>query len=233
MPDGRAVIFEGSGGLFWVRADGSSKPQRLTESKNRQVPFSVSADGKRVAWTELTSRGVGELWTIPLETDSTGLHGGKPEPLLQNEYDNRYPMFSPDGHWLAYTSNETGNYQVYVTSYPSKTGKWQVSSVDGAYAAWSRNGHELFFRSGDNHVMVARYTVKGDSFVPEKARMWSEKAMTDLGIIGTNSYDLAPDGERVLALIAADTPETKRNQSHVTFLMNFGDELRRTVGSHR
>jgi serine/threonine-protein kinase len=231
-PDGRYIVFEG-GGLSWIRADGSGKPQRLTESKNRQVPFSVSADGKRLAWTESGTRGPWELWSMPLEIDSNGLHGGKPEPLLQNEYDNRYPAFSPDGRWLAYTSSETGNYQVYVTSYPGKNGKWQISSVDGAYPVWSRNGHELFFRSGDNHVMVARYTVQGDSFLPEKARMWSDKLLTDLGIIGTSSFDLAPDGERVLALIPADTPEARRNQSHVNFLMNFGDELRRTVSARK
>ena len=89
------------------------KPQPLMQSKNRQVPYSVTPDGKRLAWFEAGSGGY-DLWTIPLESDGVGLQGGKPVVFLQTAFDDRYPVFSPDGRWLAYTSNESGSYQLYV-----------------------------------------------------------------------------------------------------------------------
>ena len=80
--------------------------------------------------------------------------------------------------------------------------------------------------------MVASYTVKGDSFAADKLRVWSEKAkqLADFGIFGTASYDLAPDGKRIAALMPVETPEGQQAQSHVVLLMNFFDELRRKVG---
>ena len=76
---------------------------------------------------------------------------------------------------MAYTSNESGTFQVYVRAFPDKGGKWQISNSGGTYPMWSRNGRELFFETLDNHIMVAAYTVKGDSFVADKPRVWSEK----------------------------------------------------------
>ncbi len=120
---------------------------------------------------------------MPLESDSAGLRAGKPEVFLQTPADERYPSFSPDGRWMAYSSDESGTFQVYVRAFPDKGGKWQISNSGGGYPMWSRNGHELFFETLDNHIMVAAYTVKGDSFVADKPRMWSEKQLG--GAVGT------------------------------------------------
>jgi len=76
--------------------------------------------------------------------------------------------------------------------------------------------------------MVATYTVKGDSFLPDEPRLWSERQLFDIGnTSGGNTFDPAPDGKRMVALIAADTLEAQRSRGHVTFLLNFGDELQR------
>ena len=104
-----------------------------------------------------------------------GLRAGKPEVLLQTPAQARYPSFSPDGRWLAYSSNESGTYQIYVRAFPDKGGKWQISNIDGTYPMWSRDGHELFFEALDSRIMVAAYAVKGDSFVADRPRLWSEK----------------------------------------------------------
>ena len=165
-----------------------------------------------------------DLWTVPLESDGAGLRAGKPEPFLQTPFDERHPSFSPDGRWLAYASNESGTFQVYVRAFPDKGGKWQISNSGGVYPVWSRNGRELFFRTEDNRIMVATYTVKGDSFVADKPRVWSEKALANVGVIP--NYDLAPDGKRIAALMPAERRK-RRAQNHVTFLLNFFDELRR------
>ena len=165
-----------------TRSDGAGKPQPLTQSKNIQVPWSFTPDGKRLAFH--TEQGTGtfrDLWTVPLESDGAGLRAGKPEVFLQTPADERYPSFSPDGRWLAYASNESGTFQVYVRAFPDKGGKWQISNSGGTYPMWSRNGHELFFETLDNHIMVAAYAVKGDSFVADKPRTVVREAARGLG----------------------------------------------------
>jgi hypothetical protein len=90
---------------------------------------------------------------------------------------------------------------------------------------WSRNGRELFFRTEDGQIMVASFAVKGDSFVADTPRVWSDKRVANIGFLAT--YDLAPDGKRIVALMPAETPEGQKAQSHVIFLENFFDEIRR------
>ena len=138
-----------------IGSDGSGKPQSLTQSKNLQVPWSFTPDGKRLAFLEQDSKTGYDLWTVPLESDSAGLRAGKPEVFLQTPADERTPSFSPDGRWLAYVSDESGTFQVYVRAFPDKGGKWQISNSGGMYPMWSRTGHELFFEALDNHIMAA------------------------------------------------------------------------------
>ena len=86
-----------------TRSDGAGKPQPLTQNKNSQAPWSFTPDGKRLAFVEQSGGGF-HLWTVPLESDSAGLRAGKPEVLLQTPADERSPSFSPDGRWMAYSS---------------------------------------------------------------------------------------------------------------------------------
>ena len=93
---------------------------------------------------------------------------------------------------------------------------------------WSRGGRELFFESLDNRIMVAGYRVQGDSFVADKPRLWSEKALARL-VNARKNVDLAPDGKHIVAVMPAEGPEAQQSQNHVVFLENFFDELRRRV----
>ncbi len=224
-PDGRYILFQASGGMFWTRSDGAGKPQPLTQSKNTQLPWSFTADGKRLAFDEINPENGFDLWTMPLESDAAGLRAGKPEPFLQSPFNERQGSFSPDGRWLAYASDESGSFQVYVRAFPDKGGKWQISNSGGVNPVWSHNGRDLFFRTEDNQIRVASYTVKGDSFVADKPRVWSEKRIANVGI--TANYDLPPDGKRVAALMPTGTPEDQKAQNHLIFLENFFDEVRR------
>ena len=226
-PDGRYIAFDGPGGLFLIHSDGRGTPQPLTQSKILQVPYSFTPDGKRLAFHEGSGTGL-HLWTVPLASDGASLRAGKPEVFLQTQFNERQPSFSPDGRWLAYSSDESGMYQVYVRAFPDRGGKRQISNDGGLYPTWSRNGRELFFRTEDNRIMVAAYTGEGDSFVPDKPRVWSEKRIADTGFNGLN-YDVAPDGKRIVALMPAETPDEQKAQNRVIFLQNFFDELRRRV----
>jgi Tol biopolymer transport system component/class 3 adenylate cyclase/tRNA A-37 threonylcarbamoyl transferase component Bud32 len=228
-PDGRYIAFRAAGdGTSVTRSDGAGKPQPLTASKNAQFPWSFTPDGKRLAFFEASPGTTNDLWTVPLASDDAGPSAGKPEVLLQTPADERFPSFSPDGRWLAYTSNESGTFQVYVRAFADKAGKWQISNSGGAYPIWSLNGRELFFETPDNRVMVAAYSVRGDSFVADKPRLWSEKKLGG-AFNSTKNLDLAPDGNRIVVLRPVEGPGAPQTQTHVTLLMNFFDELRRKV----
>jgi serine/threonine protein kinase/Tol biopolymer transport system component len=227
-PDGRVVMFQNAVGMAWIRSDGAGKPQQLTKSKGNQWPWSFTSAGTRLAFFEASERNTYNLWTLPLEGDGQGLRAGKPEPFLQSGFDERYPAFSPDGRWLAYASNESGTFQVYVRAFPDTGGKWQISNTGGAYPMWTRNAHELFFETLDNRIMVATYVVKDDSFLADKPRVWSEKRLGNQ-VGNVRNFDLAPEGKRIAALLAAEGPEAQQAQNHVIFLENFFDELRRRV----
>src|SRR5712691_10260867 len=190
-PDGQYVLFQAAGrNMYWTRADGAGKaqPLTLTTSPAPLFPGSVTADGKRLAYQQLGFGTLDDLWTVPLESNSTGVTAGKPEVFLQTPFNERDPSFSPDGRWLAYDSDESGAFQIYVRAFPDKGGKRQVSNTGGVLPAWSRDGRELFFLNLDNQIMVAAYSVKGDSFVADKPRLWSEKKLAIRGI--TPTYDV-------------------------------------------
>jgi Tol biopolymer transport system component len=182
-----------------------------------------------VAYQESNPATAFDLWTVPLESDSSGLRAGKPEVFLNTPADERHPSFSPDGRWLAYASDESGTYQVYVRAFPDSGGKWQVSNSGGVFPVWSRNGRDLFFRTEDSRMMAASYTVKGDSFAADKPRLWSEKQLANVGV--TPNYDLAPDGKRIAALMPVEEPEEQKAQTQVIFLQNFFDEVRRRTAT--
>ena len=90
---------------------------------------------------------------------------------------------------------------------------------------WSRNGRELFYRNGDHRIMAVTYAVKGDSFVTDKPRPWSNTQLSNTGL--TMNFDLAPDGKRFAVLMPAEGQETTEAQRHAILLLNFFDELRR------
>jgi Tol biopolymer transport system component/predicted Ser/Thr protein kinase len=225
-PDGRYIVFQGPGGMFWTRADGVGKPQALTQSKDLQFPYSFTHDGKRLAYADLNPATGYDIWTVPIDSGSAGLRAGDPQPFLQTPSDEQHPSFSPDGRWMAYASNDSGTYQVYVRAFPDNGGKWPVSNDGGAQPMWSRASRELFFRSSDNQIMVAGYTVEGDSFVPDKPRAWSEKRTANVGSV-TPTADLALDGKRIAAIMSSERPEDQQARNHVIFLENFFDEVRR------
>jgi serine/threonine-protein kinase len=227
-PDGRYIVFQDQEGLSWARADGTGKPQPLLRRKGKTAQaWSFAPDGKRLAYFELDPATAFHLWTVPLASDSGGLRAEQPEIFLQASSDERHPAFSPDGRWLAYSSTESGDFQVYVRAFPDKGGKWQISNGGGVQPHWSRTGRQLFFESLDNRIMVADYTVKGDSFIRDEPRVWSETRLASLGLF--KSFDLAPDGKHAVALLPAEGGESQQPRHHIVFLQNFFDELRRRV----
>ncbi|MGH9593014.1 MAG: hypothetical protein ACRD5L_07970, partial [Bryobacteraceae bacterium] len=222
-PDGRYVFFSFVGGsISWTRADGAGQPQPLTSSKSFEVPWSFTPDGKRLAYFEI--QGPPQIWTAPVEDTNGQMKGGKSEPFLKSQFQDVTPEFSPDGRWIAYSSTATGSNEVYVRPFPppesGQSGQWQISNSGGQTPMWSRTGHDLLYQSGDQ-IMAVSYTVKGDSFVADKPRVWLAK------IGGESVFGLAPDGKHVAVLSPVETSEAPKADHEVVFLQNFFDELRR------
>ena len=166
-----------------------------------------------------------------MQDQSGQLKAGTPESFLKSNFQDSRPSFSPDGRWLAYQSDESGKGEVYVRAFPPPSasssgsagqgGKQQISNNGGGAPHWSRGGHELMYRSGDQ-VMAVSYSVKGDAFVPERPRVWIAK-------LGGTNWDLAPDGKRVVALIPEGAAQAPQPEHVIVMLQNFADELRRRV----
>ena len=139
------------------------------------------------------------------------------------------PMFSPDGRWLAYASEESGASEVYVRPFPGPGGQYQISAAGGSRPLWSHDGRQLFFLDDQQRINVADTSVTGGSFVANKPRMCSNKS---LAFMGSNyAYALAADGKRfAIVLKAGKSEQPQRNTTdRVGVLLNFSEELTRRV----
>ena len=241
-PDSRRIVFGSARGnnstteapgrsgvnLYWQNADGTGDVQRLTESKNLQAPTSWHPSGKFLAFQEqnLQTTNSPDLMILPMEGDDvSGWKPGKPTVFLNSPFPEAEAMFSPDGRWLAYVSVESGRAEVYVQPFPGPGGKWLISTSGGNFPIWSLARRELFYNTpgAAAQIMVASYTVDGDSFRADKPRPWSEAR--HISRQGTRMFDLHPDGER-FALSAMPETQTETTPDKVVFIFNFFDELR-------
>jgi Tol biopolymer transport system component/predicted Ser/Thr protein kinase len=228
-PDGEFLAFRSGNMLAWTRSDGSGKVERLATASRNATPGSFSADGKWLALSQIDPQTALDLWTVPVEQTAGGLRFGQPQPLLQQAGFQGSPAISPDGRWVAYMSDESGRFEIYVMPFSpqgsARGGKWQVSNGGGSNPIWSHSGRELFYENLDRRVQVAAYTVKGGSFLAEESRLWSGKQLADVSL--SRSFDVAPDGKRVVALLDA---EDAKPETSLHVLLNVGDELRRRTG---
>jgi Tol biopolymer transport system component len=220
------------GNLFWQRADGGGAPERLTSSRNAQYPGSWHPSGKFLAFVENSPQTNGDLMILPMEGDeASGWKPGTPYAFLNSPFQETEPMFSPDGRWIAYQSDETGRAEIFVRPFPGPGGKWQISTDGGMFATWSRTRQELFFLSPDQRLVVASYTVEGDSFKSDKPKVWSDARLAarprgTSATGGGRNFDLHPDGNR-FAVALAPQSQSDVKQDKVVFIFNFFDELRR------
>ena len=164
---------------------------------------------------------------LPMEgSDAAGWKPGKPTVFLRTPANEQVPTFSPDGRWIAYYSDETGRNEVYVRPFPGPGGKWQVSTGGGTYPTWSRKGEELFYATLDQHIMVVRYRVEGNSIRADKPTLWTE---TPFSAGQYRRFTLHPNDDR---FAVGNQPEAQ-NSGRVVFIFNFFDELRRLAPSSK
>jgi serine/threonine protein kinase len=229
-PDGRWIAFastrNGVANLFRMRSDGVGDAQRLTHSPNPQSPASWHPSGRFLAFEE-TRAGTGlDIMTLPLPDESGPIFSpGAPTVLVAGPTGDAEPVFSPDGRYLAYRSNETGRVEIFVRAFAGPRGTWQVSNGGGRDAAWSRRSAELlYFDTAQDRIMVASYAVSDGSFRADSPRPWSIIRVGRPPARTGRMFDVHPDGERVVV-----APAESQKADHMMLIFDFFAHLARVA----
>jgi Tol biopolymer transport system component len=221
-PDSRRVVFgwgkSGAANIFWQLADGSAPMERLTQSDHEQIPASLSPDGQILAIVDFNPNTEHDVLLLRIRDRQV-------VPFIHSRFCEMQPDFSPDGHWIAYTSNESGRYEIYIQSFPGPGGKWQISSQGGREPLWARNGKELFYRSGNQYWVADVQT--GSAFSAGRPRLLFEQH----GYVPTylRNYDISPDGRRFLMVEFDDVKP--QPVTEIIFVQNWFEELKHFVPS--
>jgi serine/threonine-protein kinase len=228
-PDGRRLTHAdastNTNRLLWSAADGVAGTDTLLPSGNRRFPTSWSPDGLTLAyyvdppWTPTSSR---DIWMLHMDED-----GLTPEPLITTPFQDRAPVFSPDGRWIAYVSNKSGRDEVFVLPYPGPGPESTVSTAGGREPVWSRDGTELFYRS-EEQLMVVDVEL-GVGFRAGTPRpLFGDVYDRDPGAGGgIANYDVTAEGERFVMVRRDASAQAEK----VVVVLNWAEELRRLLSN--
>jgi serine/threonine-protein kinase len=231
--------------MFWKVSDGTGPDERLTTNTNLQVATSISPDGARVVLYEVTIQNGPDLRLLTLDAPSTSLAAGsspaaggsasaagqrRVDALVQTSFVEFNADISPDGRWLAYQSNESGSFEIYVRPFPKVDGgRWQVSTGGGIKPAWSRNGRELFYQDPDGILTVVPVLpATGMTFSSgNPSRLFQTRYFSGGP---TRNYDVSPDGRFLMIKDNAASDQTSTaTPASMIVVLNWFEELKTRV----
>jgi len=220
MPDGHHLIFasshSGSLALFRQSADGTGGRELLASGSGGMVPSGITPDGSQVLFS-FRSRDVNIL-----SLDGTG----RTHALVETSFNERNGVVSPDGRWLAYESDSSGQFEIYVQPFPNVNGgQWKVSSAGGTRPLWSPNGHELFYVGPSGALMAARVDSRGSAWSASTPQKIVDGPYVTITAASGRNYDVSRDGRRFLMV----KPAANRASPHIVIVQNWFEELRRLV----
>jgi Tol biopolymer transport system component len=226
-PDGRRILWpsrrSGSFDLYIKVASGTGQDEKhVTMGTSNGWATDWSRDGKFVLYQRPGDKTGQDLWLAPQSTDAAG-EPQKPFPYLASPFNEGNGAFSPDGHWIAYESDESGKPEVYVQGFPQTTQKLRISIGGGTDAAWSKNGGELFYLAADRNLMAVPYRATLTTFEPGAGKV----LFPIPGNVVRRSYAMSGDGRRFL--IAKPVEETVSEP--ITVVLDWLDELNQRVPS--
>jgi len=227
-PDGKRIIFsserKGGASLFWQPADGTGTAEQLTTGSDTTVQFpgSVSPDGTRMVLREDGPKTGRDVSVLALDGKS------KATPLIQTTFFEENPEISPDGHWLAYQSNDSGQDQIFVRPFPNVNGgRWQISTAGGTRPAWARNGKELFYLNPMRVLTTVPVKLTDTTF---SAGNPSHVFETPYAVPqSARTYDVSPDGQRFLMIKDAEASAATTAPSGMVVVLNWFEELKARV----
>ncbi|CAN5810978.1 hypothetical protein BH20ACI3_BH20ACI3_18250 [soil metagenome] len=216
-PDGNRIAFssnrDGQYELYIKPASGIENEEVLLKSSNLKITNDWSADGRLIIYEERDLKQHFHIWVLPLFGD------GKPFPLPQTEFNEQSAQLSPNGKWIAYVSDESGKFEVYVQSFPASGGKWKISTDGGHHPLWL-GGTELIYITPSRKLMAVN--VKASStFEVSVPRELFETRISGVGF--RRNYDVTADGQRFLVI----TQDEEEKPSPISVVFNWTADLKR------
>ena len=225
-PNGRTLLFTqfGSRNLFRKETNGIDDEQLVTQRPNTLFPNDWSGDGRWVLETELAPETKADLWILPMTPEGKLRESAQPKPYLRSSFIENYGRFSPEPspRWVAYQSDESGRYEVYIDAFPEPRGKKQISTAGGMYPQWGAGGRELFYVSADYKLMAVSLMLREDAVEPSVPR---ELFPLPVSMIAS-PYEATRDGQRFLVLTS---PE--QASQLLTVIVNWPALLKRGAGT--
>jgi Tol biopolymer transport system component/predicted Ser/Thr protein kinase len=230
-PDGRTIMYTrfGSGNLFRKDSSGAGSEQRVTQSPNIQDATDWSRDGRFILYFETDPHTLRDLWILDVTPDGRLAANAEPKPYLRTPFNEGWGRFSPEAppRWVAYQSDETGRYEIYVRAFPEPHGATRVSTGGGQYPQWGPQvgaaGRELFYLSPDYKLMAVSLKLGAGSVKPSAPQELFPLPADD---IGWPPYDTAPDGKRFLVRA---TPQQAAQP--LTVIVNWPALLKKGAGA--
>jgi Tol biopolymer transport system component len=219
-PDGKRIAFttrrQAGPAIFVKPADGSGAEEIVVPGEGLILaPTSWSSDGKFLAYWSVGSGTGRDIWIAPLSGER------KPQPFLRTKFNEMHARFSPDDRWVAYMSDESGRFEVYVQPFPGPGGKWQISTNGGTMPVWAQNGRELFYMSSGKLMSVGVTTQP--AFSASTPRILADIPPGLVGRVGNANYDVSPDGQRFL-FVKANAENGAPDEVRV--VLNWAEELK-------
>jgi Tol biopolymer transport system component len=248
--DGRRIVFGSTRAgsvpnLFWQAADTTGTVGRLTTSPNVQMPTTISPDGTRLIVQEFGPKTTGwDLRVLRLDgprepSGASGANLSPPlagdsrstEPLVQTTFNEVNGEISPDGHWLAYQSNESGQNQISVRPFPDvDSGHWPISPTGGTTPIWARSGKELFYRDGTNAVTSVPIQTTPTFRAGTPTRLFAGSyVVAPQPDVGLRTYDVSSDGQRFLMIKGNTAGDQTSTPASMVVVLNWTEELKARV----
>jgi len=213
-PDGSRIVSasnrDGAWNLYQKLSSGAGSEEAILKSSDSKIPNDWSLDGRFILYEQLSPNTQWDLWVLPLFGER------QPFPFLQTKFSEQSGVFAPDARWIAYQSDESGSYQVYVQSFPPSGDKWQISSEGGSRPRFRRDGKELFYLAANGKLMAVEVKTNASSFefgVPKPLF----EAHT------TGYYAVTGDGQRFLL----NPPIAESTGAPITVVLNWAAEVKR------
>jgi Tol biopolymer transport system component len=216
-PDGDRIVFssarKGSLNLYLKSSSGAGSEELLLESPRPKLANDWSPDGRFIIYRTLDPKNRGDLWVLPLSGDR------KPYPFVATPANTAYAQFSPDGRWVAYFSDESGQYEIHVQPFPGPGGKSQVSNAGGTQPRWNRNGKELFYIAADGKLMSVpvQTTTNGQFKAGTPVELFATQLVEVVPSAQRHQYAVSPDGQRFLM----NVPVESAGVSPITVVLNW------------
>jgi len=214
-PDGRTIALfslrNNHPDIFLKQASGETEEKVVYESTGSKYPSDWSPDGRFLLLQKVNAQTNIEMWVLPMEGDR------KPYPFIKANYGVRQGQFSPDGRWVAYSTNESGKWEIVVAPFPGPGGNWQVSSGGGTEPRWRRDGKELFYLAPDAKLMSVAVKAGATFDAEPPVPLFPIRRREPISSGDSFSYDVSADGQRILV----NTDLRESDSTTLTLLLNW------------